>query len=191
VKTFWKLSALVLFATASAAQAGSVNGPYFSRYYVDLNSRSPSGTPIYSTFIPPGGSTPIPYETFAIADSVGGSGSCWKVSAIRVGTSAEQKMWMESTPGTWVSLADDVVNTLDPSAYIYTENPNETVIRIADYSAYAPGSQGQFLVNLNSQFYPHETRLQSCDRFALSSGWPYVRISASGAVTFVKRQGYP
>jgi hypothetical protein len=191
VKTFWKLSALVLFATASTALAGSVNGSFFSRYLVDLNSRSPSGKPIYPTFIPPGGSTPVPYETFAIADDVSRTGSCWRVSAGRIGTSAEQKMWMESTPGTWVSLADDVVNTLDPSAYIYTEYPNDVVIRIADYSAYAPGSQGEFVVSLDSRIFPNETRLQSCDRFALSSGWPYVRISASGAVTFVKRQGYP
>ncbi|WP_163997712.1 hypothetical protein [Pyxidicoccus caerfyrddinensis] len=191
MKAFWNLCALAAFATASTALAGEVNGQFFARYYVDLNSRSPSGTPIYSTFIPPGGSTPIPYETFTIADSVAGVGTCWRVSAIRLGTSAEQKMWIQATPGNWVSLADDVVNTLDPSAYIYTANPNETVIRIADYSAFAPGSQGQFLVTLDSIFYPPETRLQSCDRFALSSGWPYVRISASGAVTFVKRQGYP
>ncbi|MCY1017447.1 hypothetical protein [Pyxidicoccus sp. MSG2] len=191
MKAFWKLSALVVFVTASAAQAGSVYGPFFSRYYVDLNSRSPSGTPIYPTFISPNSGASVPYETFAISDSVSGTGSCWKVAAIRIGSTAEQKMWMESTPGTWVSLADDVVNTRDPGAYIYTEKPNDTVIRIADYAAYAAGSQGQFFVSLTSLFYPNETRLQSCDRFALSDGWPYVRISASGALTFVKRQGYP
>ncbi|QSQ20779.1 hypothetical protein JY651_36950 [Pyxidicoccus parkwayensis] len=191
MKSFLKLSALVLFAAASSAMAGSVYGPFFARYLVDLNAHSPTGTPLYPTFTPPGASAPVPYETFTVADSVSNTGTCWKVAATRLGSTAEQKMWMESSPGTWMSLADDVVNTLDPGAYVYTERSTETVIRIADYRAYTTGSQGQFFVALTSLFYPNETRLQSCDRFAAADGWPYVRISASGVVTFVKRQGSP
>lgn len=191
MKVFLKLSVLALFTAASNAWAGSVYGPFFARYYVDLNAQSPAGTPLFPTFTSPNTGTPVPYETFTVADSVSSTGTCWKVAATRLGSTAEQKMWIESTPGTWVTLADDVVNTLDPGAYIYTEKPTETVIRIADYRTYAAGTQGQFFVALTSLFYPNETRLQSCDRFALSDGWPYVRISASGAVTFVKRQGSP
>ncbi len=103
----------------------------------------------------------------------------------------EQFTAAESTPGNWVSLADDVVNVLDPGAYIYTDYTGGTVIRIADYSAYSPGSQGQFLVCLTAFFHPTQARLAQCDSVAASTGWPYVRISASGAVTFVKRQGSP
>lgn len=187
----FKLFVLALLTAASTATAaGSVYGQFFTRYFVDLGARGGDGSPMHATFTPPGGSAPVPYEVLVVAAEFAGSGTCWKVAAIRTGN-AEQKMWIESSPGNWLSLADDIVNTLDPGAYIYTESPAGTVIRIADYGAYAPGSQGRFLVTLTSEFYPHESRLATCDRFASSDGWPYVRISATGAVTFVRRQGYP
>ena len=40
-------------------------------------------------------------------------------------------------------------------------------------------------------FHPTQARLAQCDSVAASTSWPYVRISAPGAVTFVKRQGAP
>lgn len=187
----FKLSLLVLLTAASTALAtGEVYGQFFMRYFVDLGARGGNGSPMYQTFVPPGFTAPVPYEVMVVASEYTGAGTCWKVSAIRTG-SAEQKMWIESSPGTWVSLADDVVNTLDPSAYIYTEYTTGTVLRVADYGPYAVGSQGQFLLTLNSLYYPPETRLATCDRFASSNGYPYVRISSTGAVTFVRRQGYP
>jgi hypothetical protein len=187
----FKLSLLVLLTAASTALAtGHVYGPFFVRYFVDLGARGGDGSPMYQTFIPPGFTAPVPYEALVVAADYAGSGTCWKVAAIRTG-SAEQKIWIESTPGTWVSLADDTVNTLDPGAYIYTEYANGTSLRVADYGAYAAGSQGRFFLTLTSHFYPAETRLATCDRFASSDGWPYVRISSTGAVTFVRRQGYP
>jgi hypothetical protein len=193
MKVVLKLAALALLTTASAVHAlGNVHGGFFVRYDVDLGAKSGTGSPLHPTFTTPYFGTTVPYETLTIAADVGATGTCWKVSAIRFGTTgAEQKMWIESTPGTWVSLADDVVNTLDPSAYIYTESTTPKVIRIADFTSYAPGSQGTFSVTLNSLYYPSESRLESCDRFASMNGYPYVRISASGVVSFVRRQGAP
>jgi hypothetical protein len=191
MKPLLKLSALALLAAASTAAAGEVYGPFFTRYSVDLGALSRTGAPQHETFIPPGGSAPVPFALLTVANSYRGPGTCWSAAATRIGGLAEQKMWIQSTPGTWVSLADDVVNSLDPAAYIYTEYETPTVIRIADYAEYAPGSQGQFQLALTSHFYPHETALQSCDRIANSAGWPYVRISATGAVTLVRRQGSP
>lgn len=186
-----KLSLLALLTVASTASAtGNVYGQFFVRYWVDLGARAGDGSPMFATFTPPGGSAPVPYEVLTVAADYAGFGTCWKVSAIRSG-SAEQKMWMESSPGNWVSLADDIVNTLDPSAYIYTESTTEILIRVADYGAYAPGSQGRFLLTLTGQYYPSESPLTTCDRFANTNNWPYVRVSATGVVTFVRRQGYP
>ncbi|WP_164017849.1 hypothetical protein [Pyxidicoccus trucidator] len=192
MNTLLKHFALVLLATASTAHAtGNVHGSFFTRYHVDLSARRANGSPIHPTFTLPSGVGPVPYEAFTVAADAAGAGACWKVSAIRFSGTAEQKMWIEATPGNWVSLADDVVNVLDPGAYIYTESAQPTVIRIADYTAYVPTEQGQFFVTVTAQYNPSESRLMSCDRAATLDGWPYVRISASGAVTFVKRQGSP
>ncbi|MFP2903901.1 hypothetical protein ACLESD_02270 [Pyxidicoccus sp. 3LFB2] len=187
-----KPSALALFLIASTAHAtGNQHGSFFLRYFVDLSARSADGTPIHPTFPSPHGFGPIPYEAFTVADDAAGTGSCRKVSAIRLAGAAEQKMWIEATPGNWVSLADDVVNVLDPGAYIYTENTTPKVIRIADFSDYDPAHQGKFFVTVTTYFNPGESRLVTCDREATRTGWPYVRISASGAVTLVWRQGSP
>jgi hypothetical protein len=187
----FKLSLLVLLTAASTALAtGHVYGQSFVRYWVDLGARGGDGSLMYPTFTPPGFTAPVPYEVLVVAGEYTSAGACWKVAAIRSGNS-EQKIWIESTPGNWVSLADDTINTLDPGAYIYTEYPTGTILRVADYGPYATGSQGRFFLTLTGHAYPHETRLATCDRMAAFDGWPYVRISSTGAVTFVKRQGYP
>jgi hypothetical protein len=177
------LAALVSLAalTSQAFANGDVYGQYFARYRVDLGAKNGDGSAMFATFSNPRGQV-VPYEIFTIG-AMNSTGACWRVSAIS--SLDDEQMWIEQTPGSWVSLSDDSINAHDPSAYIYTTSTNPTVVRIGDYNNVA--TKGRYLTTLDSLVFPNETALQSCDR--MSAGKPYAKYDGAGAVTIVRRQG--
>jgi len=184
MRTFFSLVAVTTaLLTSTLAHAdgafAQLSGPMMSQYEVDLTALHGNGTPLYATFF--NGRGNVPYAPVTVRSNAA-AGQCWRIAAFGIDASDEQ-IWVQTSPGTWTSIADDTVGR-DPHVWIYTTGDSPIEVRVADFNI---GIKGHFNMTFDAFTAMSGADPARCD--ALSNGEPFIKVGPGGAITVVRHQG--
>jgi hypothetical protein len=174
-----------VIVTGALAAHATQYGQGIQLYPVDFAWKKSDGTTnAYSTFTTPQGRI-VPYEPVTVS-----GGTCVEVGAT-TNNGTDEILWVQQDNGTWIALADDIVNVRDPNAIIYAAATSDFVqTRISDYFNSTPRGQ----LNVRTRYVEpdssitHKSYEQVCDEWAAFRGIPYAK-KKNGKLTIVKRQG--